>query len=393
MVNLLLAIIYLAFISLGLPDGLLGAGWPSMYKDLNVPMSYAGFVSMIIAAGTIISSLFCDRLTKKLGTGYVTMLSVLLTALALFAFSISNSFWMICLFAIPYGLGAGSVDASINNYVALHYKSNHMSWLHCMWGVGAAVGPYVMGLVLTNGKSWHYGYSYIGIVQVVLTIILFFSIPLWKKSSQENEKPDSKEENNHVFSLKEIIKIPGVLPIMITFFCYCSLEQIAGLWASSYLVLHHHVNADLAASFASMFYIGIMIGRGLSGFLTFKLNDKKMIRLGLIIIALGIILLMIPLGKYVALAALILVGLGCAPIYPCLIHSTPIYFGKVRSQAIIGVEMASAYVGTCLMPAFFGLIANKISISFFPYILSIILILMILMYGRLIKTNDQKKAV
>lgn len=393
MVNLLLAIIYLAFISLGLPDGLLGAGWPSMYKDLNVPMSYAGLVSMIIAARTIISSLFCDRLTKKLGTGYVTMLSVLLTALALFAFSISNSFWMICLFAIPYGLGAGSVDASINNYVALHYKSNHMSWLHCMWGVGAAVGPYVMGLVLTNGKSWHYGYSYIGIVQVVLTIILFFSIPLWKKSSQENEKPDSKEENNHVFSLKEIIKIPGVLPIMITFFCYCSLEQIAGLWASSYLVLHHHVNADLAASFASMFYIGIMIGRGLSGFLTFKLNDKKMIRLGLIIIALGIILLMIPLGKYVALAALILVGLGCAPIYPCLIHSTPIYFGKVRSQAIIGVEMASAYVGTCLMPAFFGLIANKISISFFPYILSIILILMILMYGRLIKTNDQKKAV
>lgn len=393
MVNLLLAIIYLAFISLGLPDGLLGAGWPSMYKDLNVPMSYAGLVSMIIAAGTIISSLFCDRLTKKLGTGYVTMLSVLLTALALFAFSISDSFWMICLFAIPYGLGAGSVDASINNYVALHYKSNHMSWLHCMWGVGAAVGPYVMGLVLTNGKSWHYGYSYIGIVQVVLTIILFFSIPLWEKSSQENEKPDSKEENNHVFSLKEIIKIPGVLPIMITFFCYCSLEQIAGLWASSYLVLHHHVNADLAASFASMFYIGIMIGRGLSGFLTFKLNDKKMIRLGLIIIALGIILLMIPLGKYVALAALILVGLGCAPIYPCLIHSTPIYFGKVRSQAIIGVEMASAYVGTCLMPAFFGLIANKISISFFPYILSIILILMILMYGRLIKTNDQKKAV
>lgn len=393
MVNLLLAIIYLAFISLGLPDGLLGAGWPSMYKDLNVPMSYAGLVSMIIAAGTIISSLFCDRLTKKLGTGYVTMLSVLLTALALFAFSISNSFWMICLFAIPYGLGAGSVDASINNYVALHYKSNHMSWLHCMWGVGAAVGPYVMGLVLTNGKSWHYGYSYIGIVQVVLTIILFFSIPLWKKSSQENEKSDSKEENNHVFSLKEIIKIPGVLPIMITFFSYCSLEQIAGLWASSYLVLHHHVNADLAASFASMFYIGIMIGRGLSGFLTFKLNDKKMIRLGLIIIALGIILLMIPLGKYVALAALILVGLGCAPIYPCLIHSTPIYFGKVRSQAIIGVEMASAYVGTCLMPAFFGLIANKISISFFPFILSIILILMILMYGRLIKTNDQKKAV
>lgn len=249
-----------------------------------------------------------------------------------------------------------------------------------------------MGFVLTHGKSLHYGYSYIGIVQVILTIILFFSIPLWKKSSQENEE-EMKEENNHIFSLKEIIKIPGVLPIMITFFCYCSLEQIAGLWASSYLVLHHHINADLAASFASMFYIGIMIGRGLSGFLTFKLSDSKMIRLGLIIIALGIILLMIPLGKYVALAALILVGLGCAPIYPCLIHSTPNYFGKVRSQAIIDVEMASAYVGTCLMPAFFGLIANKISISLFPFILSIILILMILMYGRLIKINNQKKAV
>lgn len=392
MVNLLLAIIYLAFISLGLPDGLLGAGWPSMYKDLNVPMSYGGIVSMIIAAGTIISSLFSDRLTKKLGTGKVTMFSVLLTALSLFAFSISKSFWMLCLFSIPYGLGAGSVDASINNYAALHYKSSHMSWLHCMWGIGASVGPYVMGGVLTAGKSWHLGYSYIGIVQIVLTIILFFSLPLWKNVSSMNDNAlDNEDTNNQVLSLKQIINIPGVKAIMITFLCYCSLEQIAGLWASSYLVLHHNVNPDTAASYASMFYIGITVGRGICGFITLKLSDKKMIRLGLSIITIGCILLMIPLGKNLALCALILIGLGCAPVYPCLIHSTPTYFGKMRSQAIIGVEMASAYIGTCLMPTLFGVIANYINIGLLPFILAIFLILMIIMHEKIIKTT--KKAV
>lgn len=389
MVNLLLAIIYLAFISLGLPDGLLGAGWPSMYKELNVPMSYAGIVSMIIAAGTIVSSLFSDFLTKKLGTGKVTLISVLLTALALFGFAISNSFWMLCLFAIPYGLGAGSVDASINNYAAIHYKSYHMSWLHCMWGVGAAIGPYVMGLVLTNGKSWHYGYGYIGIVQIILTLILLFSLPLWKKTSSINDDEEKKEDDKKVTSIKEIITIPGVKAIMITFFCYCSLESISGLWASSYLVLHHNIDSDLAASYASMFYIGITIGRGLCGFLTFKLNDTKMIRLGTIVIAIGSILLMIPLGNFIALLSLILVGLGCAPVYPCLIHSTPIHFGKTKSQSIIGVQMASAYVGTCLMPPLFGLLANNISITLFPFVIFTILVLMIIMHEKLVKKTKK----
>lgn len=389
MVNLLLAIIYLAFISLGLPDGLLGAGWPSMYKELNVPMSYAGIVSMIIAAGTVVSSLFSDALTKKLGTGKVTLISVLLTALALFGFAISNSFWMLCLFAIPYGLGAGSVDASINNYAALHYKSYHMSWLHCMWGVGAAIGPYVMGLVLTKGKSWHYGYGYIGIVQIILTLILLFSLPLWKNKSEINTDNQEKDESKKGLSLKQIINIPGVKAIMIIFFCYCSLESISGLWASSYLVLHHNIDSDLAASYASMFYIGITIGRGLCGFLTFKLNDTKMIRLGTIVIAIGSILLMIPLGNFIALLSLILVGLGCAPVYPCLIHSTPIHFGKTKSQAIIGVQMASAYVGTCLMPPLFGLLANNISITLFPFVIFTILVLMVIMHEKLVKKNKK----
>ena len=383
MFHLLLAIIYLSFISLGLPDGLLGAGWPSMYLSLNVPMSYAGIVSMIISAGTVISSLQSDRLTKKLGTGKITALSVAVTAIALLGFSFSNSFLVLCLWAVPYGLGAGSVDASINNYVALHYGSHHMSWLHCMWGVGAAAGPYVMGWVLTGGKSWCMGYRYIGIVQVILSAILFASLPLWKE--RKKEKTDENMHREEVLTLRNIIKIPGAKEIMIAFFCYCAFESTAGLWASSYLVLHHGIDSQTAASFASMFYIGITIGRGLNGFLAMKLSDTKMIRLGMGIMAIGCITLLLPLGNQVALGGLILVGLGCAPIYPCVIHSTPAHFGEERSQALVGVQMASAYTGTCLMPPVFGMIASHISVMFFPIFLGGILLLMAVMYEKLLR--------
>lgn len=383
MFHLLLAIIYLSFISLGLPDGLLGAGWPSMYLSLNVPMSYAGIVSMIISAGTVISSLQSDRLTKKLGTGKITAFSVAVTAIALLGFSFSNSFLVLCLWAVPYGLGAGSVDASINNYVALHYGSHHMSWLHCMWGVGAAAGPYVMGWVLTGGKSWCMGYRYIGIVQVILSAILFVSLPLWKE--RKKEKTDESMHREEVLTLRNIIKIPGAKEIMIAFFCYCAFESTAGLWASSYLVLHHGIDSQTAASFASMFYIGITIGRGLNGFLAMKLSDTKMIRLGMGIMAIGCITLLLPLGNQVALGGLILVGLGCAPIYPCVIHSTPAHFGEERSQALVGVQMASAYTGTCLMPPVFGMIASHISVMLFPIFLGGILLLMAVMYEKLLR--------
>ncbi|WP_294196286.1 sugar MFS transporter [uncultured Clostridium sp.] len=389
MFQLLLAVIYLSFISLGLPDSLLGSAWPTMYSELKVPISFAGIISMIISIGTIISSLQSDRLTRKLGTGKVTAISVAITAISLFGFSISNSFLSLCIWAIPYGLGAGSVDASLNNYVALNYKSRHMSWLHCMWGVGATLGPYIMGYALNQGMAWNSGYRIIAILQIIITAVLIFSLPLWKKRS--NTISDNVDNIiSKPLSFKEIIKIPGAKEVMLCFFCYCALEQTTGLWASSYLTLYKGISADTAASFAGMFFIGITIGRALSGFITMKLNDMQMIKMGQLIIGLGIITLLLPLGKFVSLIGLILIGLGCAPIYPCIIHSTPSHFGADKSQAIIGVQMASAYVGTCIMPPIFGLIANHITVSLFPIYLLIILIFMIVMYALLNKKTNIK---
>ena len=384
MVHLLLAIIYLAFISLGLPDALLGAAWPSMYPQFDVPVSYAGIISMIIALGTVVSSLQSDRLTKKLGTGKVTALSVLMTAMALFGFATSHSFGMLCLWAIPYGLGAGSVDASLNNYVALHYESRHMSWLHCMWGIGASAGPYIMGYALTEGWGWNSGYHIIAVLQIVLTAILLCSLPLWKQRPAEVLQ-DGKVQNVKALSIREVLQLAGAREILVCFFCYCALEQTTGLWASSYLTLHKGVSADTAASFASMFYLGITVGRALSGFLTMKLNDVQMIRLGEVIIGIGVLVMLLPFGQRLSLTGLILIGLGCAPVYPCVIHSTPAHFGADKSQAIIGIQMACAYVGTCLMPPVFGLIANHITVALLPVYLLIILVLKVIMHELLCK--------
>ncbi len=427
MTHLLLIIIYLAFISLGLPDSLLGSAWPSMYQELNVPLSYAGIISMIIAAGTIFSSLQSDRLTYKFGTGKVTAASVLTTAVALFGFSVSHSFIALCLWAIPYGLGAGSVDASLNNYVALHYESRHMSWLHCMWGVGASVGPYIMGLALTNNLSWNGGYRIISIIQIVLSIAIIASLPLWETRNRtkvevitvpENGEPldgssadaasvsaDTAAADSAVsgsapdtaaasgpLSLKQIISIPNAKAIMLMFFCYCALEQTTGLWAASYMNLYKGVSSETAASYASMFFIGITIGRAFSGFITMKLNDDQMIRLGMAIAALGILVLVLPGAAIVSLIGLIMIGLGCAPIYPSVIHSTPARFGEDRSQAIIGVEMASAYIGTLAMPPIFGFIANNISVSLLPFYLAAILILMFVMHNRLTSNVKAQEA-
>ncbi len=391
MIQLLLAVIYLSFISLGLPDSLLGSAWPTMYREFNVPISYAGIISMIIAAGTIVSSLQSDRLTRKLGAGKVTAISVGTTAIALFGFSISPSFWMLCFFAIPYGLGAGSVDAALNNYVALHYSSRHMSWLHCMWGVGASLGPYIMGYVLTGGQSWNMGYRYIAILQVVLTAILVISLPLWKKRKAIVSGYDDSHSEK-ALSLKQVIRISGAKEIMITFFCYCALEQTAGLWGSSYLVLHNGVTPEDAARFAGLFFLGITIGRAISGFLTMILNDTYMIRLGQLLIFIGLLAFFIPSGKELAKAGLVIIGLGCAPIYPCIIHSTPERFGADKSQAIIGVQMACAYVGICLMPPLFGLIADKISIAVFPVFLFLILAVMIIMHERTVLKRKKEEA-
>lgn len=380
MVSLLLAIIYISFVSLGLPDALLGAAWPIMHMELGVPLSYAGGIAILISAGTVVSSLLSDRLTKWLGPGKVTAISVGMTAVALFGFSVSTHYWQLCLWAIPYGLGAGSVDASLNNYVALHYASRHMSWLHCMWGLGASVGPYVMGAALSGGMGWDSGYRYIAIFQIILTAVIFLSLPLWKP------RPDAVDGSGKAaqpLTMKQILAILGAREVLLAFFCYCAAEQTAILWSATYLVDHVGMDKEIAASFASMFLIGLTVGRGISGFITYKLNDANMIRLGQGIMMLGIVIMVLPLGRYAALVGLMLFGLGCAPIYPCVIHSTPDHFGAENSQAIIGVQMAAAYVGICLMPPLFGLIANYITVSLMPLYLAMITVVMIVMCERL----------
>ena len=388
MFQLLLAIIYLAFISLGLPDSLLGSAWPTIYQELNVPVSWSGIVFMIIAIGTVISSLQSDRLTRKLGPGKVTLISVAMTAAALFGFSTCHSFIMLCLWAIPYGLGAGSVDAALNNYVALHFASRHMSWLHCMWGIGASAGPYIMGAALMGGKTWNQGYRVIGIMQTVLVLILFISLPLWKKvasNSEGNEAPERKTP----LSLKEIFSLTGAKYAMLCFFAYCALEQTTGLWTSSYLVLSKGIDAGTAARFASLFFIGITVGRAINGFLSIRLSDEQMVRLGQILTLLGILCILLPLGTRIALAGFVIIGLGCAPVFPSLLHATPDHFGAANSQAIMGVQMACAYIGTSIMPPIFGWIAGHISIRLLPLYLMLLLVLMFLMHEMLVKATNK----
>lgn len=380
MFSFLLVIIYISFISLGLPDALLGGAWPTMQLEFDVPVSYAGIISMIICFGTIISSLLSERMTKRFGTGKVTAMSVAATALALFGFSFSNSFAMLCVLAVPYGLGAGGVDASINNYAAVHYASRHLSWLHCMWGIGASAGPYILAAAMTKG-SWNLGYRWVAIIQIVLTAVLFITLPLWKG----DEPSEERGEKVKPLSIKEIFAIPGAKEVMTGFFCYCALESTAGLWASSFLVMEFGVSEESAAALATLFYTGITIGRGISGFITYKLNDKNMIRLGQGIIALGVLAMLLPFGEKTAMAGIVMVGLGCAPIYPCVIHSTPAHFGADKSQAIVGVQMACAYIGSCFMPPLFGIIANRISAGLLPVYLGLLLGLMIFVLERLNK--------
>lgn len=389
MINLLLAIIYLAFISLGLPDALLGSAWPTMSHDIGAQISWAGGISMVISAGTIVSALLSDRMTKRFGAGKVTFVSIALTALALLGFSFAPNYIVLILLAIPYGLGAGGVDAALNNYVAVHYESRHMSWLHCMWGIGVSAGPYVMGFALSHGLGWSAGYQYIAIVQVILTVILFISLPLWnnRKAHELSKSIQISKEYSKTLSFAEVLRIPGAKNILIMFFCYCAIEQTAGLWASSYMVLYGSVSRVVAAGWASLFYVGITAGRFISGFLTMRFNDENMIRLGQLVMILGILVLLLPLPNHIALVAgFVIIGLGCAPIYPCVIHSTPHYFGADKSQAIVGMQMASAYIGSMLMPAIFGFIGQNVSMSLLPAYLIILLSIMAFMHMQLLRT-------
>lgn len=379
MYTLLLLLIYLAFISLGLPDSLLGSAWPVIHQELQVPLSYAGAVTMIVSFGTICSSLMSERLTKKLGVNIVTVCSVLLTAIALYGFSTASAFWMLCLWGIPYGLGAGAIDAALNNYVALHYNSRHMSWLHCFWGVGTIISPYIMSYALTT-LVWQNGYRMVSFLQMGITVILLVTLPVWKVNRKANEQ---KAEQAAVIGIRGALKIKGVPQLLLGFFSYCSLESTLLLWSSSYLVGAKGVTAQKAAAFASLFCIGITAGRFLSGLVTEKLGDYNLIRIGTGILLLGCIAMILPLKTDVAaLGGLVVMGLGCAPVYPSIIHATPDNFGAQNSQAIIGIQMASAYVGSTFMPPVFGLIANHISVALMPFFVLFFIVLMYIMVKK-----------
>ena len=387
--SLLLVLIYICFISLGLPDSLLGSAWPALHNEICVPVSYAGIISATITAGTILSSLFSDKLLHKFGAGLVTAVSVTMTAICLFGFSISTQFWMLILWAIPFGLGAGGVDAILNNYVALHYKAQHMSWLHCMWGVGASISPYIMSFALVKLESWSGGYLIVSIIQAVLCAVIFISIPLWKKGSAS--KDDTKQAESKALSFKEIFAIKGAIPCFLMFFCYCALEVTTSLWASTYLVEKWDFSPETASAYASMFYIGVTLGRFINGFLAMKLGDKFLIRTGASIIAVGIILMLMPFNYMFALIGFIVIGLGCAPVYPCIIHMTPDVFGRDKSQAMIGVQISFAYFGILAMPSLFGIVAEHISISLLPFALFILIALMFTMHEIVLKKSKSNK--
>ena len=388
MYSLLLAIIYVAFVSLGLPDSLIGAGWPVMHDDLGVPVAFAGFITMIIAVGTIVSSLASERLTRRFGAGLVTAVSVAMTAAALVGFSFSGTFLLLCLWAVPYGLGAGAVDAALNNYVALHYAARHMNWLHSFWGVGASISPFVMSYALTSGLGWTGGYLVVGVTQAVLTVALIAALPLWGKVNQTHphhgeEADDGAGHRTHV-PIAQALRIPGVTLIISAFFAYCALESTAILWSSTYLVSGRGVDVATAAAFASLFLLGITAGRFLAGFFADRIGDRLLIRGGFLGVAVGAGLIALPLDTDVlALAGLVVAGLGCAPIYPAIIHSTPANVGRRSSQAVIGIQMAAAYTGSTLAPPLFGALSAWVGPWVFPFFLAVLAALGLVMSERL----------
>lgn len=408
MFSFLLLIIYLSFISLGLPDALLGSAWPIMHEELKVPLSYSGSVYMLISCCTILSSLKSESLNRRFGTGKITAFSVLLTALAIFGFSMSRSFYMLLLFAIPYGLGAGSVDAALNHYVALHYSSRHMNWLHCMWGIGASIGPYIMGFVLQRGFSWSKGYLLIGILQAGLTFLLFLSLGLWKEKEEDMNdlvkvEMHEGEEGKKAMSFREILRIPGAKECIASFFFYCAIEQTIGLWSGSFMVYSLRIDAKLAASLVALFYFGITFGRFWAGIFSAKWKDEELILGGIAILFLGIVLLFpaglfsgkrlfgMELRQIFVVLSLLFMGLGCAPIYPAIIHSTPYNFGAENTSALIGKQMASAYIGSLSLPPIFGVLAKNFGTELFPFYAVVLGIAMLYMYKQLLKKTKEAK--
>lgn len=389
MIRVLLIIIYIAFISLGLPDAIMGSAWPMIHKDLNVPISYAGIATMIVSGGTIISSFFSEKVIRKFGTGKVTTFSVLLTATGLLGIYISPSFIWICLMGIPLGIGAGAVDSALNNFVALHYKARHMNWLHCFWGIGATSGPFIMSVYLLKDNGWRLGYSTIGIIQAILVVCLFISLPIWRKFEAPN---NNEEEKSSEVNVSILLKLPGAKAALISFLCYCAVELTTGLWASSFLVMNNGLSTEMAAKWVSFYYLGITVGRFLSGFMAMKFNNKQMIRIGQVICILGSAILTLSLSESLQLAGLIAIGLGCAPIYPAMLHETPNRFGKELSQGIMGIQMATAYIGSTFIPPLFGAISQLIGFKFLPIFLLVFMVIMLVSseyVNKKVKVNNE----
>ena len=366
-----LALIYLAFISLGLPDSLLGSSWPLMYADYGVPVGNAGFISILVSAGTIISSLFSHRVIRRFGTGKVTVVSVTLTAIALLGFSLSPSFLWLLACAVPLGLGAGAVDSGLNEFVAEHYKAKHMNWLHCSWGIGAMLGPILISALTQSSHSWRSGYMSISVVQFILVALLLFSLPMWRKF--ESPGPAVQEIGTPARSAKQGVFAPlrakGAIFAMLTFFLYTSVENSMMLWGASYLVNIKDIKPESAAGWVSLFFLGITAGRALSGFVSMKLSNEALIRIGGILLIAGMFIMLLPLPAVFTIAGFIIVGLGLAPIFPCMLHQTPVYFKKENAQAAMGLQMAFAYCGITLMPPLFGQLFAHLSFSLMPYLL------------------------
>lgn len=381
----LLMMIYLSFISLGLPDSMLGSAWPAMNVSLNAPLWGAGLVQMLISFCTIISSLNSAKLIRRFGTGKLTAISVATTALALLGFSLAKNYAFLLLMAVPLGLGAGAVDAGLNNYVALHCEAKHMSWLHCFWGVGTIIGPMILSAVLRVGGSWATGYRAVGMIQCAVSALLFATLGMWKRGNIQQEEYGAK-----ALSVWEVLSLPGAKAGMVTFLCYCAVESTLGLWGATYISQVRGVDEATAASFGAMFYIGITVGRAISGFMAMKLLPKQMVRVGQALLALGCIFMMIPAGSTLSGIGLVVCGLGCAPIYPNIIQDTPVNYGTENSQAAIGVQMAFAYVGSTFLPSIFGALAGVGGYGLLPYFAISICVLMAVLFGMQKKIVETK---
>lgn len=384
MATFFLIIIYITFISLGLPDSLLGASWAVMRADLNADFAVAGIISMVISGGTILSSLLSERILKKFRTGPVVVVSVTMTAAALLGFSISPSVIWLLICAVPLGLGAGSIDTGLNNYVAVNYKPHHMSWLHCFWGIGALGSPLIMAQFIQNGGNWRGGYVFVGVIQFCLAAMLLATLPQWLKREPKSPAPEELPPAGAPTAASSVLSIPGVPLALVTFFFYCGIEAITGLWGASYLIESQGLPPATAARWVSFFFIGITAGRFLTGFLTMKLTSKQLIRYGEIIMLASGAMLILPLPRIFSLVGIGLLGFGCGPVFPCMLHETPHRFGLDKSQKIIGIQMASAYTGSTFLPPVFGYIAsNFFSVKMYPPVIFAFAVITLLACERL----------